>query len=724
MAAATLLTLLARMLWVAQEATHGTVSLESRGSHLCLSSSLTGTVNMMPPLAKLRGGGPLDGDHILGDELPAGISKRKALKISLQRICARLMVSTDDREKTKLRAEEMRINDELELERMRVEQRQQRKKIRTSKDKEEKAELRAEEKSMKAELQAQEKSMEAKLEIARQRLDLEQLRARITASKDEQEKAELQAKLIRSEDQLQKLILLNLGYVDDSPYLVYDQRRDQDFEFLAVLWNTSCSGSIDANQTTVRLPEGAKLLGGNELLIRECYRDVKDIIAMNFGLDPKTLKPRENRTSFETMIITGNPGIGKSCFAFYLLLYLLQTGESVYYQRGDDHFHFKEGTWFRVKNAAICRESILFKHGGWYLCDLNAEVSTYFCARCTKNIIVSSPKLRVFKQLLKEGTAKRFFMPVWTDEEMAIFQELHKTRLDAAVAQQTIETWGNIPRMLLESSKSSLIQEVHKITSIEDFDNKIRVVYDQDFDLPSKLVHLVPSPTYDSVKAQICSEYAKASISKWIMNRDRNMALKVAFSANSDRVLSNWMLFEFISHLVLRQEGKRKARRLGEGHDDSTLNEIELMRSKLVEFSGGPESLNRHLQNRTYYKPLSKTFLCVDALMLSETPGELYLFRITTAKQHPVLYGPLYDILANITVLNKVRKANLIFVLPEVRANTAGWQHAQTLSIETEPSKQRGSLEDLGIELVQSVMFLSEGDARECVGGLDLSLEG
>mmetsp|Transcript_3005 Transcript_3005/g.10153 ORF Transcript_3005/g.10153 Transcript_3005/m.10153 type:complete len:625 (-) Transcript_3005:133-2007(-) len=624
MAAATLLTLLARMLWVAQEATHGTVSLESRGSHLCLSSSLTGTVNMMPPLAKLRGGRPSD------DGRPSD----------------------------------------------------QRKKIRTS--------------------------------------------------KDEQEKAELQAKLIRSEDQLQKLILLNLGYVDDSPYLVYDQRRDQDFEFLAVLWNTSCSGSIDANQTTVRLPEGAKLLGGNELLIRECYRDVKDIIAMNFGLDPKTLKPRENRTSFETMIITGNPGIGKSCFALYLLLYILQTGESVYYQRGDDHFHFKEGTWFRVKNAAICRESILFKHGGWYLCDLNAEVSTYFCAGYTKNIIISYPKQRVFKTLLKDGRAKRFFMPVWTDEEMAIFQELHKTRLDAAVAQQTIETWGNIPRMLLESSNSTLIREiqkftreVQKFTSIGDLDDKVRAVYDQDFDLPSNLVHLVPSPTYDSVKAQICSEHAKVLISKWMIKRDLDMALKVAFSQPySDRVLSNGILFEFLSHPVLRKEGKRKARRLGEGHDDSTLNEIELMRSKLVEFSGGPESLNRHLQNRTYYKPLSKTFLCVDALMLSETPGELYLFRITTAKQHPVLYGPLYDILANITVLNKVRKANLIFVLPEVRANTAGWQHAQTLSIETEPSKQRGSLEDLGIELVQSVMFLSEGDARECVGGLDLSLEG
>ena len=109
----------------------------------------------------------------------------------------------------------------------------------------------------------------------------------------------------------------------------------------------------------------------------------------------------------------------------------------------------------------------------------------------------------------------------------------------------------------------------------------------------------------------------------------------------------------------------------------------------------------------------SETFPCVDALMLSKTPGELYLFHITRAKQHPVPYSPLYDILANITVLNTARSAYLIFVLPEVRKHRASWQHAQTLSIETDPRKQGGEVTDLGVELFQYVMFLSEDDARE-----------
>ena len=101
---------------------------------------------------------------------------------------------------------------------------------------------------------------------------------------------------------------------------------------------------------------------------------------------------------------------------------------------------------------------------------------------------------------------------------MASFRELHKTRLDDAVVNQTIETWGNISKILLTDSNPSLIQEVKKIKDVKDFDAKVRSVYDEDFDLPSEVVHLVPSPTYNSVKAQISSEYAKVLNSKSMMN--------------------------------------------------------------------------------------------------------------------------------------------------------------------------------------------------------------
>lgn len=149
------------------------------------------------------------------------------------------------------------------------------------------------------------------------------------------------------------------------------------------------------------------------------------------------------------------------------------------------------------ENGETNRVLILFKHKGWYLCDFYEAGSTYFDGGYTKNIIFSSPKERIFKHIYR-GTAKRFFLAV--DDEMDIFQALHKTRLDAAVVKETIESWEN-PQNALGGFKPQFDREVKRIISIADFDNKIRSVYYRDFELPSSVVHLVPSPTYNSMKA-------------------------------------------------------------------------------------------------------------------------------------------------------------------------------------------------------------------------------
>ena len=83
------------------------------------------------------------------------------------------------------------------------------------------------------------------------------------------------------------------------------------------------------NQTTVRLPKGTKVFDGNHLLIRRCYLEAKDIVAINFDLDGETSRPRESRTCFTSILITGSPGMGSLVLRFCLLLYLLETRESV-----------------------------------------------------------------------------------------------------------------------------------------------------------------------------------------------------------------------------------------------------------------------------------------------------------------------------------------------------------------------------------------------------------
>uniref|UniRef100_A0A7S0HPZ3 Novel STAND NTPase 3 domain-containing protein n=1 Tax=Hanusia phi TaxID=3032 RepID=A0A7S0HPZ3_9CRYP len=469
---------------------------------------------------------------------------------------------------------------------------------------------------------------------------------------------------------------------------------------------------MSTSATSVQMPQVSMQFVGETLLIRQCYRDVKKIIADNFGLDEITLKQREKLNYFRTLIISGNPGIGKSCFAYYLLLYILQTGENVYYQIADTHYFFKpsEGKWYRVISERMFQERLLFKCRGWYLCDFDPSVKTYFHEDSVKSIVFTSPKANIFKQILKEGKARKYFLPVWTDEEISIFLDMHKTRVNLEKAKKRIEEWGNIPRMILSEANESLAQEIGKLNSLKDLEDQLNAVMDVDLNLPSKLVHLTPGPTYNYVTAKVCSELAKGCIYSRMMKKDRERAIEAAFSKDDGEKLSDWTLFECFSHDILKKGGMKNVRRLGKRPEECFAEEIRLVRSNVFEFLGGIESLNRVLRKQTYYKPASKNFPCVDALSLSEVPGELLLFQMTKANQHSISRTLLHDILTNVSARNNISRVNLVFVLPECQANAKSWKHTQSLKDGSNLKSRRGSFEDLGIELLQSALFLSRRD--------------
>eukprot|EP00960_Hanusia_phi_P006680 190809-Hanusia_phi.AAC.2 len=61
-------------------------------------------------------------------------------------------------------------------------------------------------------------------------------------------------------------------------------------------------------------------------------------------------------------------------------------------------------------------------------------------------------------------------------EEISIFLDTHKTRLNLEKAKETMEEWGNIPRMILNEKHHTLTQEIAKIDSLKDLDSKIIIV--------------------------------------------------------------------------------------------------------------------------------------------------------------------------------------------------------------------------------------------------------
>ena len=188
---------------------------------------------------------------------------------------------------------------------------------------------------------------------------------------------------------------------------------------------------------------------GNILYVRKCYLDMNHIISRHFCLESDTLKEVDRKSSRKPLIVTGNPGIGKSCFAYFLLLDLLRTGEEVFYQIRQHCFYFchqSESWHFRILYSTW-HFRILYSTG-WYLCDLLENMSTFAITSMTESIIISSPKRVLCKGDLREGVP-RYFLPVWLDEEMEKFLEMHKSRINQSRAQKSIVEWGNVPRTVL-----------------------------------------------------------------------------------------------------------------------------------------------------------------------------------------------------------------------------------------------------------------------------------
>ena len=120
------------------------------------------------------------------------------------------------------------------------------------------------------------------------------------------------------------------------------------------------------------------------------------------------------------MAITGNPGIGKSVFLFYMLWRLssIETVGAVLRHRAKDrgliYVFEKERCWI-TRNLRII-DNLLILPNTWYLTDTldppPAEIRAV-------TVLVASPARKHYKEFLKySSTDSLRYLPVWSLEEL------------------------------------------------------------------------------------------------------------------------------------------------------------------------------------------------------------------------------------------------------------------------------------------------------------------
>mmetsp|Transcript_17122 Transcript_17122/g.56761 ORF Transcript_17122/g.56761 Transcript_17122/m.56761 type:complete len:760 (-) Transcript_17122:1191-3470(-) len=484
--------------------------------------------------------------------------------------------------------------------------------------------------------------------------------------------------------------------------------------FLKELWTTARAGKgLVANEyVSFSTCLGGYETLGNKLFIRACYLKMRELIANDFKLDPETLKGKDTTQGCHQVILTGTPGIGKSCFAYFLLLQLLRPGEEVVYQIGSEYWYFDGEAWSLLMDGSVAQRFLqTFRH--WYICDLLKKQGNYSISRTAKTIIISSPKYGMFKAIVNAGSAKRYFLPLWSDEEMSLFIKMQSERgMDPDEVQKIVEDWGNVPRNIVVKPLETLGQAVGGIDSVTSLKNKMDAAVNDDLGMPSKLIHLSPSTDFRSFTARICSTKAEKMIFETLVKRDWDHVVDFAFSSPTYGYQSAaGVAFEHVAHEVLKGGGMYHLQRLDKDTGDGNGSEkLKLKESQpYIEFASSIGDLEEWvIMPDAYCKPKASNFPCMDAMLLSAS-GVLYMFQMTRAGKHPIKVDSLLNILNALRAKNKFERQLFVFVVPSGHEEMPCWGRDQGFTSQGVKASQEQESQIRGV--TQYIMMLSKEDA-------------
>ena len=375
------------------------------------------------------------------------------------------------------------------------------------------------------------------------------------------------------------------------------------------------------------------------------------------------------------ILVTGNPGIGKSIFLFYVLkqllietsirkqVFILGSGISQLY------YYFNE----EVVNCFYSKAELL----GAIIEDKDKDIYFLFdCAThtqsgwtpdhnialfCKKSVVFASPQKKNFKDYFKHciltGRGTQVYMPVWSPSEvkdMCAYCSYNVSNI-----MDIYDLVGGIPRMLFRENDIATIKFAvdAAVNGCDDKAKLISFAADYACNVPKDTSHIL---------LRVCpmeedDDYVRMFVdfgSKYIQERLlRNMIRekKIEFLAMMEEIkyrsafsVFRGRCFESYAHFRLQEGGDFHVRSL-----TSSENRILTVKPKRNDTFDKEIALEKNV----YYTPKSACFPSVDSLLSPDSA-----FQMTIAQNHPVQVGGL-RMAANL--LGNPSNINLYFVVPK-----------------------------------------------------------
>uniref|UniRef100_A0AAV1T394 Crinkler effector protein N-terminal domain-containing protein n=1 Tax=Peronospora matthiolae TaxID=2874970 RepID=A0AAV1T394_9STRA len=198
---------------------------------------------------------------------------------------------------------------------------------------------------------------------------------------------------------------------------------------LVAYWHAlATSSTAIVADTVVSLPNGTYILGnpalGSGIYIRSCFQE---LWLMFSGC-------------VRVIGILGSPGVGKTYFAYSILLYLARRGETVVYESAAIEKCVLFSGNVVVQGTREDFDSILMQTETCYVVD---GVRPKYCP--AKTILLSSSRECIWRTVSDFGRMHR--MPVWSEEEILNFRELMYSNTPVAIVEGCYCRWGGIPQV-------------------------------------------------------------------------------------------------------------------------------------------------------------------------------------------------------------------------------------------------------------------------------------
>ncbi|CAG8634815.1 15358_t:CDS:2 [Funneliformis caledonium] len=433
------------------------------------------------------------------------------------------------------------------------------------------------------------------------------------------------------------------GYVKSKEPFKEKQKEKELDEF----WEDLKNAKINDNEKFLRLSEGITFLGkegGSSILyIRKSYRYMEKVIF---------------KDSTRKLRITGNPGIGKTFFGFYLL-YLLsqQTNTRIVYSSFTERSPIIfDGEAFTTDNQTLIN-TYLYNKDTWYIADGIEPKNVN-----AKTILVCSPRKEHYKRFDRYTGRIRRYMPVWTLEEIEVCRSNVFKNIDKITVEKMYNMWGGIPRYVLELTDDDSQAELeHAINNVNN--NILYFVGESEGDICSshKLAHIYTNDDpeeneepYTKIIMRFASEYVAERIVSKIEERYKHELKCFVKSSSSESAFYSLRgaLFEEIAHRILQKGGKFKIRPLDFTSKDSY---IEIPKLEMCFYSKIDE-----IEVNKYYRPIQKNWESIDAIISPNV-----LFQMTVGSTHPVKMNGLDKLCEKLGGKLGNNKISFYFVLPK-----------------------------------------------------------